>query len=118
PVWENARNTLELLCDQHGPAFIASWDQMVQAMRTEVCRLSAACDGEYPGDAVGKAGKRIGVAGAASRVEFADRQRSHPWISRRQREGLFGLAEGGPGIAAAGIFRQRGIGKVQDIDVD
>jgi hypothetical protein len=36
PVWETARNTLELLCDQPGSAFIASWDQMVQAMRTDL----------------------------------------------------------------------------------
>ena len=65
-----------------------------------------------------KAGERIGVAGAASRVEFADRQRSHPWIARGQHERLFDVAESRPGVAAVGILRQRGIGEVQDVDVD
>jgi hypothetical protein len=76
--------------------------------------LPPACrDGENPGDAVGEAGKRIGVAGAAGRVELADRQRSHPQISRGQRQRLFGLAEGRPGVAAVGILRQRGVDEVQ-----
>jgi hypothetical protein len=63
--------------------------------------LSVICDSENPGDAVGEAGNRIGIAGAAGRVEFADRQRSHPRISCGQHERLFGLAEGGPVLRSA-----------------
>src|SRR5262249_62386984 len=74
--------------------------------------------GEYAGDAAGKAGKGIRVTGASGRVEFSDRQRSHPRISRGQLERLHGLVEGRPGVAAVGIFRQRGIDEVADVNVD
>src|SRR5215472_17985688 len=73
---------------------------------------------EYAGDAAGKAGKDIMVAGASGRVEFSDRQRSQPRISRCQLKRLDGLVEGRPGVAAVGIFRERGIDEVQDVNVD
>src|SRR5690349_19629389 len=74
--------------------------------------------GEYAGDAAGKAGEDIRVAGASGRVEFSDRQRSHPRISRCQLERLFGLVEGRPSVAAVSILRQRGIDEVEDVNVD
>jgi hypothetical protein len=32
--------------------------------------------------------------------------------------GLYGLAEGGPGVAAVSIFGQRGVGEVEDVNVE
>jgi len=75
-------------------------------------------DGEYAGDAAGKAGKGIGVAGGSGWVEFSDRQRSQPRISCCLLERRYGLVEGRPGVAAVSIFRQRGIDEVQDVNVD
>src|ERR1035438_10605925 len=75
-------------------------------------------DGECAGDAASKAGKGIRVAGASGRVEFSDRQRSHPRISRCQLERRFGLVEGRSGVAAVSILRQRGIDEVEDVNVD
>src|SRR5690349_1090721 len=74
--------------------------------------------GEYAGDAASKAGKGIRVTGASGWVEFPDRQRSHPRISRCQLERLDGLVEGRPGVAAVSILRQRGIDEVKDIHID
>src|ERR1700677_2666848 len=76
------------------------------------------CGGEYAGDAASKAGKGIGVASASGRVEFSDRQRPHPRISRCQLECLYGLVEGRSGVAAVSILRQRGIDEVEDVNVD
>jgi len=76
------------------------------------------CDGEYAGDSADKARKRVRVAGASGWVEFCDRQCSYPRISRGQLEGLDGLVEGGPGVAAVSIFRQRGIDEVKDVNVE
>jgi hypothetical protein len=39
-------------------------------------------------------------------------------ISGGEDEGLLGLAAGGPGVAAAGVFGQRGIGEVRYADVE
>jgi hypothetical protein len=75
-------------------------------------------DGEYAGDAASKAGKGIRVAGASGWVEFSDRQRSHPRISRGQLERLYGLVESRSGVAAVSILRQRGIDEVEDVNVD
>ena len=77
--------------------------------------ILASRDGEYAGDAAGKAGKRTRVAGAAHRVEFGDRPRPHPRISRCQRERLFGLVVGRSGVAAVGVLGQRGIGEAGDV---
>src|SRR5215469_12958779 len=74
--------------------------------------------GEYAGDAARKAGQGIGVAGASGRVEFSDRQRSHPQVSRCQLERLDGLVEGRSGVAAVGILRQRSIDEVEDVNID
>ena len=74
--------------------------------------------GEYAGDAASKAGKGIRVAGASGWVEFSDRQRSHPRISRGQLERLYGLVESRSGVAAVSILRQRGIDEVEDVNVD
>ena len=75
-------------------------------------------DGEYAGDAGSKAGKGIGVAGASGWVEFSDRQCAYPRISCCQLERLYGLVEGGSGVAAVGIFCQRGIDEIQDVHID
>ena len=74
--------------------------------------------GEYAGDAASKAGNGIMVTGASGRVEFSDRQRSHPRISRRHLERRDGLVEGRPGVAAVSILRQRGIDEVEDVNID
>src|SRR5215472_11222256 len=74
--------------------------------------------GEDAGDAASKAGKGIRVADAPGRVEFSDRQRSHPRISRCQLERRYGLAEGRPGVAAVSVLRQRGIDEVEDVNID
>ena len=64
--------------------------------------------GEYAGDAGDEPGERCGVAGAAGRVEFSDRQRSHPLISGRRRERLGGLVDDRSRVAAvAGRHRER-----------
>ena len=75
-------------------------------------------DGEDAGDAASKAGKGIRVAGASSRVEFSDRQRSHSRISRCRRECLYGLVEGRSGVTAVSILCQRSIDEVKDVNVD
>jgi len=74
--------------------------------------------GEYAGNASDESGERFGVAGAAGRVEFPDRQRPHPLIARRRRERPCGLLQGRSGVSAVGVLRQRGIDKVEDVDVD
>src|SRR6202035_3114389 len=74
--------------------------------------------GECAGDAGDEPGERCGVAGAAGRVELSDRQRSHPLISRRRYERLCGLVQGRSRVAAVGVLRQRGIGEVEDVDVE
>ncbi len=81
---------------------------------------SVLCDrgGEYAGDTSGKAGKRVGIASAPGRVEFPDRQRSHPRIPRCQLERLYRLVEGRSGVAAVSILRERGIDEVEDVNVD
>ena len=61
---------------------------------------------EYAGDAGDEAGKRVRGPGAAGRVEFSDRQRSHPRISSRRHERLGGLVEA------------RARDEVEDVDVD
>src|SRR5262245_26013534 len=75
-------------------------------------------DGEYAGDAGDKAGKGIGGAGASGWVELSDRQRAHPRVSYGLLERLCGLVEGRSGVAAVGIFRQRGIDEVEDVNID
>jgi hypothetical protein len=74
--------------------------------------------GEYAGDAASEAGKGGRVAGASGRVEFSDRQRSHPRVSRCQLERRCGLVEGRSGVAAVGTLRQRGIDEVEDVNID
>ena len=74
--------------------------------------------GEYAGDAAGKAGQGIRVAGASGWVEFPDRQRSHPRISGCQLERRYDLVEGRSGVAAVSVLRQRGIDEVEDVNVD
>jgi hypothetical protein len=75
-------------------------------------------DGEYAGDAGSKAGEGIRVAGASGWVEFSDRQCAYPRISCCQLERLYCLVEGGSGVAAVGIFCQRGIDEIQDVHID
>jgi hypothetical protein len=75
-------------------------------------------DGEDAGDAASKARKGIRGAGASSRVEFSDRQRSHPRISRCHLERLYGLVEGRSGVTAVSILCQRGVDEVEDVNVD
>jgi hypothetical protein len=65
-----------------------------------------------------KRGRGIRVAGASGWVEFCDRQRSHPRISRCQPERLYDLVERRSGVAAVGILRQRGINEVEDVNID
>src|SRR6201996_2066905 len=75
-------------------------------------------DGEDAGDAVGEAGKGVWGAGASGRVEFSDRQRPHPRISCCHLQRRYGLVEGGAGVAAVGVLRQRGIDEVEDVNID
>ena len=65
-----------------------------------------------------KRGRVCRSPGAWSRVEFSDRQRSHPRISRCHLERLYGLVEGRSGVTAVSVLCQRGIDEVKDVNVD
>jgi hypothetical protein len=69
---------------------------------------------EYAGDAADEAGKHAVVTGGPSRVEFSDRQRSHPLIARRCRD----LVEGRSRVTAIGVLRQRSIDEIKDVHVE
>src|SRR5215469_7559654 len=74
--------------------------------------------GEDVGDAASKASEGIRSTRAPGRVQFPDRQRSHPRISGCQLERLNSLVKGRSGVAAVSILRQRGIDEVEDVNID